>query len=121
MIRSKHSIRHNGVDYIKGAILNGLTAAEEKRLVSLKSAEYVLSPDEELQKQQVSGQAFSVPPEQFDELSTALDDLYNAEELKRSAVEVGVDITGISRKTDVIAAIINQGKADELLEDDING
>lgn len=118
MIRAKHTIRHDGVEYKKGAILKGLTDIAEKRLVSLKSAEYVITPEEELQQQQVSGDAFSIPPEQFEEFSAELDDLYNAEDLKKAAIEVGVDLTGVSRKSDVIAAIINQGKADELLEDD---
>lgn len=118
MIRAKHTIRHDGVEYKKGAILKGLTGAAEKRLVTLKSAEYVITPEEELQQQQVSGNAFSIPPEQFEELSAELDDLYNAEELKKAAIEVGVDLSGVTRKSDVIAAIINQGKADELLEDD---
>lgn len=121
MIRAKHTIRHDGVEYKKGAILKGLTAVAEKRLVTLKSAEYVITPEEELQQQQVSGNAFSFPPEQFEELSAELDDLYNAEELKKAAIEVGVNLSGASRKSDVIAAIINQGKADELLEDDPDG
>lgn len=121
MIRAKHTIRHDGVEYKKGAIISGLTKAAEQRLVTLKSAEFIISPEEELQQQQVSGQAFSIPPEQFEELSAELDDLYNAEELKKSAIEVGVDLTGVTRKSDVIAAIINQGKADELLEDDEDG
>lgn len=120
MIRAKHYIRHNGVQYKAGAILEGLTIEEKERLVTLKSAEYILSPEDELKQQQVSGEAFAVSPNQFEELSAELDDLYNADELKRAATEVGVDLTGISRKSDVIAAIINQGKADELLEDDPN-
>ncbi|MEG0473124.1 MAG: hypothetical protein RR588_12395 [Solibacillus sp.] len=118
MIRAKHPIRHNGKQYKKGAILDGLTAKEEKRLVTLKSAEYIINPEEELQQQQVSGQSFTILQEKFDELSAALNSLYNAEDLKREALDVGVDLTGITRKDDVIAAIINQGKSDELLEDD---
>ena len=117
MIRAKHTIRHDGIEFKKGAILKGLTEAAEKRLVSLKSAEYLITPEEELQQQQVSDNAFTIPPEQFEEFSAELDDLYNAEELKKAAVEVGVDLSGVTRKSDVIAAIINQGKADELLED----
>lgn len=118
MIRAKHPIRHDGVEYKKGAILSGLTKEAEQRLVSLKSAEFIISPEEELQQQQVSGDAFTIPPEQFEELSSALKELYNADDLKREAKDVGVDLTGITRRDDVIAAIINQGKADELLEDD---
>lgn len=121
MIRAKHPIRHNGKQYKKGAILDGLTAKEEKRLVTLKSAEYIISPEEELQQQKVSGQAITIPQEKFDELSTALNSLYNADELKREALDVGVDLTGVTRKDDVIAAIINLGKSDELLEDDEDG
>lgn len=118
MIRALHTIRHDSVSYTKGAIITGLTMQAMQRLVDLKAAEFVISPEEELQKQQVSGEAFKISPEQFEEHSAALDDLYNAEELKKAAVEVGVDLTGVTRKSDVIAAIINQGKADELLEDD---
>ena len=118
MIRAKHPIRHDGVEYKKGAILKGLTDAAEKRLVSLKSAEYVITPEEELQQQQLSGEAFSISLEQFEEWASALKELYNADDLKREAKDVGVDLTGISRRDDVIAAIINQGKADELLEDE---
>lgn len=121
MIRAKHFIRHNGVQYKKGSILKGLTSAEEKRLVTLKSAEYVISPEEELQQQQVSGEAFTIPPEQFEELRAALDEEYNAEELTREAKEVGVDLTGVKGKAATIEAIINQGKADELLEDEPDG
>lgn len=118
MIRAKHPIRHDGVEYKKGAILSGLTKEAEQRLVTLKSAEFIITAEEELQQQQVSGDAFTIPPEQFEELSSALKELYNADDLKREAKDVGVDLTGITRRDDVIAAIINQGKADELLEDE---
>lgn len=118
MIRAKHVIRHNDVVYKKGAIIEGLTESEEERLVRLKSAEYVISPEEELKKQQVANDVKVIPPELFEELEKALDEEYNAEELKRAAKEVDVDLTGLTRKEHIIEAIINQGKADELLEDD---
>lgn len=118
MIRAKHNIRHDGVAYKKGAIIDGLTKDENERLVKLKAAEFVITPQEELQKQKVTNNFTEIPPEQFEELSKDLDDAYNAEELKRAAQEVGVDLSGASRKSDIIAAIINQGKADELLEED---
>lgn len=118
MIRAKHTIRHNNITYKRGAIVDGLSEQEEKRLVRLKAAEYVLSPEEELRKQYVKGNKFEISPEEFEDLRAALDEEYNAEELKRAAKAVGVDLTGISTKAEVIAAIINQGKADELLEDD---
>lgn len=118
MIRAKHTIRHNNTTYKKGVIINGLSVSEEKRLVKLKAAEYVLSPEEELKKQQVDDDKVVISPDEFEELRAALDEEYNAEELKRVAKEVGVDLTGTSTKAEVIAAIINQGKADELLEDD---
>ncbi|WP_342471633.1 hypothetical protein MHH70_12510 [Metasolibacillus sp. FSL H7-0170] len=120
MIRAKHNIRHDGVTYLKGAIIEGLTKEDSERLVKLKAAEFVITPQEELRKQKIDNNSHEIPPELFEELSAELDDLYNADELKRAATEVGVDLTGISRKSDVIAAIINQGKADELLEDDPN-
>lgn len=120
MIRAKHAIRHNDVAYKKGAIIAGLTEFEAERLVRLKSAEYVISPEEEMKKQQVTDDVKVIPPEVFEELRVALDEEYNAEELKREAKEVGVDLTGLTRKDDIIEAIIKQGKADELLEDDHN-
>lgn len=118
MIRAKHAIRHNDVVYKKGAIIEGLTGSEEERLVRLKSAEYVISPEEELKKQQVDNDVKEIPPEVFEEYRVALDEEYNAEELKRVAKEVGVDLTGLTKKEPIIEAIIKQGKADELLEDD---
>lgn len=121
MIRAKFTIRHNGSEYKKGAIIEGLKSEEEKRLVSLKAAEYIISPDEELKKQQVSGEEFNISQEKFEELCAALDDEYNAEELKREAKRVGVDLAGAKLKEEIIEAIIKQGKADELLEDDTDG
>lgn len=121
MIRALHCIRHDGVQYKKGALIEGLTAKAAQRLVDIKAAEYVVSPEEELKKQKVQAPPPVVTPEQFAEYAKDLDELYNADELKREAKEVGVDLTGITKKEDVIAAIINQGKADELLEDDENG
>lgn len=118
MIRALHTIRHDDVEYKRGTVIKGLSETAKKRLVTLKAAEYVISPDEELQQQQVSGTAFKISPEQFGELSAALDDLYNAEELKKAAIDVGVNLIGITRKPAIIEAIIEQGKADELLEDD---
>ena len=117
MIRAIHNIRHDDVSYKKGTIIDGLTKNAEERLVRLKAAAYVISPEEEIQKQQVEN-PLVITPEQFEEYAKALDDLYNADELKREAKEVGVDLTGISKKEDVIAAIINQAKANELIEDD---
>lgn len=120
MIRAKHTIRHNNVTYKKGAIIDGLTDSEAERLVRLKSAEYVLSPEEEMKKQQVAQDVTVVSPELFEEYRVALDEEYNAEELKREAKDAGVDLTGLTRKDDIIEAIIKQGKADALLEDDTN-
>lgn len=120
MIRAKHPIRHNDVVYKKGDLIVGLSSSEFERLVRLKSAEYVISPEEEMKKQQVAEDVKVIPPDEFEELRTALDELYNAEELKRVAKEVGVDLTGLTKKEPIIEAIIIQGKADELLEDDHN-
>lgn len=118
MIRAKHQIRHSNMVYKKGVIIEGLSPAEEKRLVSIKAAEYIVSPEEEIKKQQISNDAIVIPPEEFEELRAALDEEFNADELKREAKKVGVDLSGVTNKPDVIAAIIYQGKADELLVDD---
>lgn len=118
MIRALHCIRHDDKSYKKGALIDGLTKTAEQRLVDLKAAEFVITPEEELQKQKVQAPAPKYTSEEFEELAKDLDDNYNAEDLKRAAKEVGVDLSGTSKKDEVIEAIINQGKADELLEDD---
>lgn len=120
MIRALETIRHNKVTYQKGTVISELKEQDEKRLVALKSAEYVISPEEEQKIQNADGESKTIDPAVFEELRAALDDEYNAEELKREAKEVGVDLTGATNKPEVIAAIINQGKADELLEDESN-
>lgn len=117
MIRAKHTIRHNDTEYKKGTIIDGLSKMEESRLVNLKAADFILSPVEELKMQKVEVQNIVIPPHEFEELRAALDTEFNAEDLKREARDIGVDLTGITKKDDVIAAIINQGKADQLLED----
>lgn len=120
MIRALEAIRHNSVDYRKGDLVEGLSGDEAKRLVNLKSAVYVISPDEELKIQSAKELPKTIAPELFEELRVALDDEYNAEELSREAKAIGVDLTGATTKKAVIEAIINQGKADELLEDEQN-
>lgn len=111
-------IRHDNKVYKKGAIIDGLSPNDEKRLVDLKAAEYVITPEEEMKKQKIDNNHVVISPEEFEELRVALDEEYNADELKRAAIEIGVDLGGATKKADVIAAIINQGKADELLEDE---
>lgn len=120
MIRAKFTITHGEKSYKKGAVIEGLTEKEEERLVSLKAAEFVISPEEELKKQKVQTPPPAVSPEKYQEYATALKDLYNLDELKREAKDVGVDLTGITRRDDVIDAIIVQGKAEELVEDEDN-
>jgi len=118
MIRALETIRHNKISYQKGSLISELTKEAEKRLVNLKSAEYVISPEEEQKIQNAAGESKTIDPAVFEELRTALDEEYNADELKRVAKDVGVDLAGASNKAEVIEAIINQGKADELLEDE---
>ena len=120
MIRAKHNIRHDDVSYKKGALIEGLSKVAEQRLVDLKAADYVITPEEELQKQKVQAPPPTYTPDEFAALVKGLDENYNAEELKRAAKDVGVDLKGASKKEEVISAIINQGKADELLEDEEN-
>lgn len=122
MIRAKHTIRHDGITYKKGALIKGLKEDVSKRLVEIKAAEFVVTPDEELNMQLANNTPkFEVSPEIFEDLSRDLNDLYNVDDLKKAAVEVGVNLTGVSKKADIIAAIINQGKANELIEDDEDG
>lgn len=118
MIRALEPIRHNKIEYRKDAIIKGLSESEAKRLVGLKSAVYVISPEEEMEIQQTEKSIDKIDPQLFEELRVALDDEYNAEELSREAKAVGVDLTGATTKKAVIESIINQGKADELLEDE---
>lgn len=121
MIRALEAIRHNKTDYRKNAIIKGLSELDAKRLVELKSAVYVISPEEEMQIQQTEKSSVKVDPQLFEELRSSLDTEYNSEELSREAKEVGVDLTGATTKKAVIEAIINQGKADALLEDEQDG
>lgn len=118
MIRAINTIRGEKV-YKPGELIEGFLASEEERLVRLGAAAYVVSPHEELQ--QVQKPVEAIDPALFNELKQALDENYNAEELKKAAKEVGVDLTGLTRKDDIIEAVINQGKADELLEDEEPG
>lgn len=118
MIRALEPIRHNKIEYRKNAIIEGLSASDAKRLVELQSAEYIISPEEELKVQQTKETTKKIDPQHFEELRVALDEEYNAEELTREAKAVGVDLAGATTKKAVIEAIINQGKTDELLEDD---
>lgn len=120
MIRALHPIRHDNKEFKRGALIEGLSKKDEERLVRLNAAEYVISPEEELKKQKVQGNNVQIPPEEFETLSKELDGAYNKDELIHVAKEVGVDLTGASTKAEIIAAIINQGKVDEFLEDDDN-
>ncbi|ARK25998.1 hypothetical protein SporoP37_15840 [Sporosarcina sp. P37] len=116
MIRAMENIRHNQEVFKKGSLIDGLSSDEAKRLVALKSAEYVISPEEELDIQTAKTE-INIDPELFEELRAALDEEYNAEELSREAKAAGVDLTGTTTKKAVIEAIIRQGKADDLLEE----
>ena len=118
MIRARFTIRHDEESYKKGDLIKGLSAKEELRLVALNAAEYIISPEEELKIQVATGEVKPIDPVLFEELRKALDEEYNAEELTREARDVGVDLAGATTKKAVIEAVINQGKADELLEDE---
>lgn len=119
MIRALESIRHNKVFYKKGALLEGLAEGDASRLVKLGSAEYIVTPEEELAIQTAkSSKVQEIDPALFEELRGTLDEEFNAEELMREAKSVGVDLMGATTKKAVIEAIIQQGKAELLLEDD---
>lgn len=115
-IRAIETIRHSGQFYKPGDILKGLTDEEKMRLIQLKSAEKVETFSETVE----TVQEIEVDPELFAELRDALDENYNAEELKRAAKEAGVKFDTKDNKEKVMEAIIKQGKSDDLLEDDDN-
>lgn len=113
-IRALENIRHSGVTYMSGDLIRGLSDSDKKRLLGLKSAEEVVTVSEI----QEIVQDLEVDPALFKELRDALDENYNADELKRVAKKVGVQFDSRDLKEKVMEAVIKQGKADELLEDD---
>jgi hypothetical protein len=56
------------------------------------------------------------PEAELEKVRKALDDQYKADELKTAAKEAGVDFPYDVKKADLIAAIIDQGKAEALLK-----
>jgi hypothetical protein len=56
------------------------------------------------------------PDAELEKVRKALDDQYKADELKAAAKEAGVDFAYDVTKTNLIAAIIEQGKAEALLK-----
>lgn len=94
------TIRHNGAVYKPGDSLEKLTKKEEKRLVELKSAEY----------------KDAKPPSPEELLAKELDKKYNRNPLAEAAVAASVEFSEDATKAVLIAAIIEQGKAEELLQ-----
>lgn len=113
-IKALETIRHNGREFKVGDLVKGLNAKDESRLLSLKSAEKVLT-DKEVQHTVTENE---VDPVQFKELSAALDEAYGADDLKREAKAAGVKFDSTAKKPEVIEAIIKQDKVDLLLEDE---
>lgn len=113
-IKALESIRHSGMVYEPGDIVRGLSVDEKERLLALKSAERV----ETIAEVEETVQEVDVDPVLFKELRDALDENYNAEELKRSAKDVGVQFDNKDTKEKVMEAIIKQGKTNLLLEED---
>lgn len=62
------------------------------------------------------GQDGQDPEAELEKVRKALDDQYKADELKTVAKEAGVDFPYDVKKADLIAAIIEQGKAEALLK-----
>ncbi|MFX3673291.1 MAG: hypothetical protein ACE3JQ_02420 [Paenisporosarcina sp.] len=115
VVRALENIRHSGKTFKAGDVVKGLSKKDEKRLLDLKSVETIITAEEVKSTVVV----LDVDPVKFKELRDALDENYNADELKRAAKEVKVelDVTDTTKEK-VMEAIIKQGKADELLEDD---
>lgn len=100
---AEERIRHNGKIYEKGEEVKGLSKKDEKRLIDLgkvKQFELSIEPPK------------VVPPEK------ALDKKYNRDSLAAAAAEAGVNFNEDATKAVLIAAIIEQGKAEELLKDE---
>lgn len=114
MLRVLNTINHSGTVYKAGDIIKGLSEKESERLLRLRAVEKVVTEKEIEQKVN----KFEVDPDVFKELRDALDENYNADELKAAAREVGVQFESNATKEKVMEAIITQGKADELLEDE---
>lgn len=113
MFIAKENIRHSGKNFEAGDVLKGLSKKDEERLLKLKAIEKVIT-EKEIEKNE---QTIDITPELYKELRDALDENYNADELKSEAREVGVQFEANATKEKVMEAIITQGKADELLED----
>ncbi|GEN83623.1 hypothetical protein SLU01_19350 [Sporosarcina luteola] len=112
-IRALETIRHSGMVYKPGDIVNGLSDSEKERLLLLKSAERVETFSDVVEVVQ----EVDVDPELFKELRDDLDANYNADELKRAAKNAGVQFDAKDTKEKVMEAVIKQGKVELLLED----
>ena len=115
VVRALENIRHSGKTFKAGDVVKGLSKKDEKRLLDLKSVELIVTA-EEITSSVVE---VDVDPVLFKELRDALDENYNADELKRAAKEAKVELGATdTTKEKVMEAVIKQGKADELLEDE---
>ena len=101
---AEERIRHNGKVFEKGEEVKGLAKKDEKRLLDLRKVKK-LDFSAEPQKTKLS-------PEK------ALDKKYTRDLLVEVATNAGVNFPEDATKAVIIAAIIEQGKAEELLNDE---
>ncbi|MEX3625840.1 hypothetical protein [Viridibacillus arvi] len=115
-IEALEMIRHNNEKYPKGSILS-LADNEEARLIKLKAAKPVITA-EKVQIPAPAPALKTIDDDLFNELKDALEENYNRADLAREAKKAGVIFETDALKNDIIEAVILQGKADELLEDE---
>ncbi|MFC4403314.1 hypothetical protein [Gracilibacillus xinjiangensis] len=115
MLELYERVTHNGRTYEAGQSIENIEKKQAERLVRLGAAFFVgnkqgnASPDE--------GETNNISErneEDLKRLAEELDDIeYN--DLKSLANQVGVEFKGQIKSVDLIRAIIDQGKAEEIL------
>ncbi|MBT2717545.1 hypothetical protein [Bacillus sp. ISL-57] len=117
-IELNEKVRHNGVTFLAGDIIEKIKNVEAERLVDLGVASFVREIPS-LPKNEVSGSDQIVPPVHDPEADyQALDEAYTLEELKETAAGVeALNFKGTISKKDLITLIIESGKIDEFFEE----
>lgn len=119
-IKLFEDVRHSGNLYPSGAIIDSFTEQEEKRLVNLKSAEYINLEVTSLKPSKghnTNNNDDELTPEEFNALYKKLDESANKEPLIEAALAVGVEFSDEDLKTKkkVIEEIILQDMVEEVL------
>ncbi|XJZ25955.1 hypothetical protein ACF5W4_11135 [Bacillota bacterium Lsc_1132] len=114
----RESITLEGQEIEAGEVVELSETSARALITEEKAAE--ATPDEEtaaalkqLDGQDPEGQDQAA---EVEKIRKALDDQYKADELKKAAKDAGVEFPYDVKKPDLIAAIIDQGKAEALLK-----